>query len=211
MKILATCVCVFVYIYIYRSVDMCVYAYVTYVHVYTHVFVCMHVHLYVCMYVCIRISAVRRRKVVKPGQCPVGAACENPAFGVGVGFGFDLVSVAFSTQWSDLCDCLGCLRALLRGPWVPNMAPMELVAVHGSNKQPKCTLEADPLGRKVRATMEQRLYLSVWLRQSICVRMSFVVSATDDGTMPRPFKSCMRVGSCYGIKIGWQCFGTSAG
>ena len=81
--------CVCVCLYIYRSVDMCVYAYVTYVHVYTHVFVCMHVHLYVCMYVCIRISAVRRRKVVKPGQCPVGAACENPAFGVGVGFGFD--------------------------------------------------------------------------------------------------------------------------
>ena len=102
---------------------MCVYAYVTYVHVYTHVFVCMHVHLYVCMYVCIRISAVRRRKVVKPGQCPVGAACENPAFGVGVGFGFDLVSVAFSTQWSDLCDCLGCLRALLRGPWVQTWLP----------------------------------------------------------------------------------------
>ena len=49
------------------------------------------------------------------------------------------------------------------------MAKMVLVAVHGSNKCPRSyanTAGNDPLCNYVRATVEQRLYLSAWIRQS---------------------------------------------
>ncbi|CAE7801270.1 Pol [Symbiodinium sp. CCMP2592] len=52
------------------------------------------------------------------------------------------------------------------------MAAMEEVAVHGSNKQPRRFYEIDPLGNRVRAAVEQQLFLHMWQQQSIRVQMA---------------------------------------
>ena len=68
------------------------------------------------------------------------------------------------------------LRGLLEGlayrEAAASMEPMDLVAVHGANKQPRRLVELDPLGRRVRAAVEQRLYLSGWIRQSFRIQMA---------------------------------------
>ena len=61
--------------------------------------------------------------------------------------------------------CVVCLRALLTGKLTPPWNPWTWLRSTGRTS-------SHPLGRRVRAAVEQRLYLSGWIRQSFRIQMA---------------------------------------
>ena len=66
--------------------------------------------------------------------------------------------------------------SLVPGRSKAQMEPMELVAPHGANKQPRNLYKhwnPDPLGRLVKETVVEQLYLADWIRQSHRLQLTF--------------------------------------
>ena len=139
-------VCMYVFEYMYVCMYACMHA-------------CMHVCMYVCMYVCISISAVSDDSESWKAANAHELAKELARLVLGGVLG---------RFWG--AHRVAVLRAFRVLGYA--MEPMELVAVHGSNKCPKYLNAIDPLGNFVRAAVEQQLYLSMWIRQSHRVQMA---------------------------------------